>query len=614
MLGDVASHGFSAALVMALVMSAAGIHATASVTPDETLTALLESLSTELTTTEMYFSVFYGVLDPLAGRLSYANAGHPYAFRVPRVRRSGAARGHSPAAGSRHARQHAAPPGAVVGGPRPPGALDRRSGGRPERGRRAIRRAAAAGDRVRARGPTRPRRSSRPCSRRPRPSAHNRWTTAPCSFSGSDGGSRQAAPGPAFPHRSQDSRPHRRRARCRRRRHGARDRPGSRRAHRTRSRPARAGWWRSRRTASSFLHCAGDFPTRRSSRATRSRSTGAMVAGPRFLVAGNIPYNITSPLIDKALEPPPPTRIVFLVQKEVADRVTAGAGERAYGALSVGVQSVARAERLFTVPAGAFHPRPKVDSAVLRLVAVGGAAGRPTVAGTAFGGWSSACSGFGGSSSCAGLRELTGWEGGRWGTRCRVRGSGRTCARRFWHRRSSPRCTACSLTEGGRRGSFVKCFTKMPAMRKVAESTVRRLSLYLRFLEEFEVQGIDTVSSGALASRGQHDLGAGAQGSLVLRLVRQAGPRVPGSRAGRPAAGDPGSQAAVPGRHDRGGEDRQRAGAIPRVPPARLRHRRHLRSATRPRSDGSGTGSRCSGHRDDWRASSPGGRWTWRSW
>jgi redox-sensing transcriptional repressor len=42
----------------------------------------------------------------------------------------------------------------------------------------------------------------------------------------------------------------------------------------------------------------------------------------------------------------------------------------------------------------------------------------------------------------------------------------------------------------------------MPVMRKVAESTVRRLSLYLRFLEEFEGQGIETVSSGALASRG----------------------------------------------------------------------------------------------------------------
>jgi sigma-B regulation protein RsbU (phosphoserine phosphatase) len=85
MLGDVASHGFSAALVMALVMSAAGIHAGASVTPDETLAALLESLSTELARMEMHFSIFYGVLDPQAGRLSYANAGHPHAFRVPRV-------------------------------------------------------------------------------------------------------------------------------------------------------------------------------------------------------------------------------------------------------------------------------------------------------------------------------------------------------------------------------------------------------------------------------------------------------------------------------------------------------------------------------------------------
>jgi 16S rRNA (adenine1518-N6/adenine1519-N6)-dimethyltransferase len=47
--------------------------------------------------------------------------------------------------------------------------------------------------------------------------------------------------------------------------------------------------------------------------------------------------------------------------------VVAGAGDPAYGALSVGVQSVARADRLLTVPAGAFHPRPQVDSAVLRL-------------------------------------------------------------------------------------------------------------------------------------------------------------------------------------------------------------------------------------------------------
>lgn len=90
-------------------------------------------------------------------------------------------------------------------------------------------------------------------------------------------------------------------------------------------------------------------------------------AGPRYLVAGNIPYNITSPLLDKALTPPMPERIVFLVQQEVASRVTARPGTPEYGALTVGVQAIAVAEKLFAVPAGAFHPRPKVDSAVLRL-------------------------------------------------------------------------------------------------------------------------------------------------------------------------------------------------------------------------------------------------------
>jgi sigma-B regulation protein RsbU (phosphoserine phosphatase) len=82
MLGDVSSHGFSAALIMALVLSAAGIHAGAAVTPDETLTALLDSLRTELETTEMYLTVFYGVVDREGSRLVYANAGHPHAFRI----------------------------------------------------------------------------------------------------------------------------------------------------------------------------------------------------------------------------------------------------------------------------------------------------------------------------------------------------------------------------------------------------------------------------------------------------------------------------------------------------------------------------------------------------
>jgi len=92
----------------------------------------------------------------------------------------------------------------------------------------------------------------------------------------------------------------------------------------------------------------------------------ALVGGP-FLVAGNIPYNITSPLIDKALTPPRPARVVYLVQKEVAERVAAGPGSKEYGALSVGVQAVTKPERLFTVPKGAFFPVPKVDSAVLKM-------------------------------------------------------------------------------------------------------------------------------------------------------------------------------------------------------------------------------------------------------
>ena len=82
---------------------------------------------------------------------------------------------------------------------------------------------------------------------------------------------------------------------------------------------------------------------------------------------GNIPYAITSPLIDKALTPPLPARIVFLVQAEVADRISAAPGSKAYGALSVGVQAVCRAEKLFTVRPGAFTPPPSVTSALMRL-------------------------------------------------------------------------------------------------------------------------------------------------------------------------------------------------------------------------------------------------------
>lgn len=86
-------------------------------------------------------------------------------------------------------------------------------------------------------------------------------------------------------------------------------------------------------------------------------------------IVGNIPYNITSPLLFKLLERGArPAVILLMVQKEVADRVVAAAGSGEYGALTVGVQSVANVERLFVVPRGAFRPVPNVDSAVVRIV------------------------------------------------------------------------------------------------------------------------------------------------------------------------------------------------------------------------------------------------------
>ncbi len=95
------------------------------------------------------------------------------------------------------------------------------------------------------------------------------------------------------------------------------------------------------------------------------------VQGRRWLVAGNIPYNITTPLIAKALTPPFPAAITFLVQREVADRIVAGPGSSNYGALSIGVQAAAHASIVLTIGKGAFVPRPKVDSALLHLVPLG---------------------------------------------------------------------------------------------------------------------------------------------------------------------------------------------------------------------------------------------------
>ena len=86
-----------------------------------------------------------------------------------------------------------------------------------------------------------------------------------------------------------------------------------------------------------------------------------------FKIIGNIPYYISTPLIHQALSYRNATVVVFLLQSEVGERICAGPGVKAYGGISVGVQSFAGAERLFKVPAGAFTPRPAVDSVVVRL-------------------------------------------------------------------------------------------------------------------------------------------------------------------------------------------------------------------------------------------------------
>jgi len=86
------------------------------------------------------------------------------------------------------------------------------------------------------------------------------------------------------------------------------------------------------------------------------------------VVAGNLPYYVATPLIEKTVRAGLPG--VFLIQKEVAQRLAAGPGSRDYGYLSVATQLFCDPELVFTVAPGAFRPPPKVDSAVVRLTPV----------------------------------------------------------------------------------------------------------------------------------------------------------------------------------------------------------------------------------------------------
>ncbi len=90
--------------------------------------------------------------------------------------------------------------------------------------------------------------------------------------------------------------------------------------------------------------------------------------GSGLRLIGNLPYNISSPMLFRAAEFAPTLRDChFMLQLEVVDRMAAAPGSRAYGRLSVMLQYRFRVEKLLEVPAAAFRPTPKVDSAFVRL-------------------------------------------------------------------------------------------------------------------------------------------------------------------------------------------------------------------------------------------------------
>jgi 16S rRNA (adenine1518-N6/adenine1519-N6)-dimethyltransferase len=91
--------------------------------------------------------------------------------------------------------------------------------------------------------------------------------------------------------------------------------------------------------------------------------------GPDLRVVGNLPYNISTPLLFHLAEFAAGIRdLHFMLQKEVVDRMAAAPSTPDYGRLSVMLQSRFHVDKLFNVPPGCFNPPPKVDSAVVRLI------------------------------------------------------------------------------------------------------------------------------------------------------------------------------------------------------------------------------------------------------
>ena len=92
-------------------------------------------------------------------------------------------------------------------------------------------------------------------------------------------------------------------------------------------------------------------------------------ADGKIRLVGNLPYNLSSPILFHALDHAPAVRDMhFMLQKEVVERMASGPGSKVYGRLSVMLQAYCTVTPLFVVPPGAFKPAPKVESAVVRLV------------------------------------------------------------------------------------------------------------------------------------------------------------------------------------------------------------------------------------------------------
>ncbi len=88
----------------------------------------------------------------------------------------------------------------------------------------------------------------------------------------------------------------------------------------------------------------------------------------RLRLIGNLPYNISTPLLFRFLEQADCIEDMhFMLQRELVERIAAGPGNKVYGRLSVNLQAFCRAESLFVIGPGAFTPAPKVESAFLRL-------------------------------------------------------------------------------------------------------------------------------------------------------------------------------------------------------------------------------------------------------